>query len=328
MDTGTHIVMGVGLAGLSTLDPSVTLHPYTAEAIFFGTLLGSQAPDFDTVLKLKDNATYIRHHRGITHSIPATLLWPILISGVLKFFIPEASLLHLWLWTFLAVFLHVFVDIFNAYGTQALRPYNNKWIALGIINIFDPVIFSSHIVGFTIWHMNGHPGKTFLVIYGFLIIYYLWRIYSHHQVVNKVKEAIPTATDIIVSPTIRWSQYHLAIKSPTKLYVGEAKSKEITIIDTFNNVPVPENDIFMAAKKDANISAFLHFSPIYRWEIERLQSGYEVRFIDLRYLSNGHYPFVAVVQLKEDLSIMTSYTGWIFSEDKLQKKLAFAMDDF
>ena len=41
---------------------------------------GSLIPDGDTVLKLKDNATYISHHRGITHSIPFTILWPILIT--------------------------------------------------------------------------------------------------------------------------------------------------------------------------------------------------------------------------------------------------------
>ena len=34
-----------------------------------------------------------------------------------------------------------FVDIFNSYGTQALRPISNKWIQLGVINTFDPIIF-------------------------------------------------------------------------------------------------------------------------------------------------------------------------------------------
>lgn len=323
MDTGTHIVMGVGLAGLATLDPSVTASPLTSEAIFFGTLLGSQAPDFDTILKLKDNATYLRHHRGVTHSLPMMVFWPILISGAIEMILPSANWLHLWLWTFLAVFLHIFVDIFNAYGTQALRPINHKWVALGIINIFDPVIFSSHIVGFAIWYMDGHPGKTFLVIYGVLIIYYLLRIAKHNRVVSQVKQLIPDATDIFISPTVRWSQYHVSAKSPSTLYVGEAKTGQVYIIDTFQNKPVPDNDIINAAKQDENISAFLSFSSIYRWEIDELDFGYEVRFIDLRYLSDGHYPFVAVVQLDDDLNILSSYTGWIFSEAKLQKKLAF-----
>ncbi|EIM0363802.1 metal-dependent hydrolase, partial [Listeria monocytogenes] len=47
-----------------------------------------------------------------------------------------------------------------------------------------------------------------------------------------------------------------------------------------------------------------------------------VTFTDLRYRSNGHYPFVAVVKLDDDLKIVSSYTGWIFSTEKLYKKLA------
>ena len=46
---------------------------------------------------------------------------------------------------------------------------------------------------------------------------------------------------------------------------------------------------------------------------------YEVRFIDLRYRSKDYYPFVAIVQLDHNLNIISSYTGWIFSEEKLRK---------
>ena len=80
MDTGTHFVMGIALGGLATLDPVVVDGSVTAQAVLVGTILGSQAPDIDTILKLRNNAVYIRNHRGITHSIPAVLLWPILIS--------------------------------------------------------------------------------------------------------------------------------------------------------------------------------------------------------------------------------------------------------
>ena len=52
---------------------------------------------------------------------------------------------------FLAVFLHVFVDIFNSYGTQALRPFSNKWVAIGVINTFDPIIFILHAIAIIIW---------------------------------------------------------------------------------------------------------------------------------------------------------------------------------
>src|SRR5690606_17271570 len=128
--------MGVALGGIALVDPVVASSSATFAAVITGTIVGSQAPDVDTVLKLRNNAVYIRHHRGITHSIPAVLLWPIAITAILALIFRDANVLHLWLWTFLAVFLHVFVDIFNAYGTQALRPFSNQWVALGVINTF------------------------------------------------------------------------------------------------------------------------------------------------------------------------------------------------
>ena len=118
----------------------------------------------------------------------------------------------------------------------------------------------------------------------------------------------------------------LAVTSNDYFYVGRAYKRSITIFDKFKRIPVPETPIIEAAKKDKNISAFLSFSPVYRWDVSEYDHYYEVRFIDLRYRSNGHYPFVAIVQLDFDLNIITSYTGWIFSEEKLRKKLSVLPD--
>ncbi|MEH7345741.1 metal-dependent hydrolase [Bacillus sp. JJ1532] len=321
MDTGTHIVMGLALAGIATLDPVVAENSATTTSVMIGAIVGSQIPDIDTVLKLRSNAVYIRNHRGITHSIPAVLLWPIVLTSVIYPFFPGANLLHLWSWTFIAVFLHVFVDIFNAYGTQALRPFSSKWVALGVINTFDPYIFGIHIVGILIWAFGAHPGYTFLPIYVMLIFYYILRFRAQKKVHNEVKRMIPDATDIIIAPTMKYNKWRIAVMNKHQFFVGRAENHEVKIIDQFYRVPVPETPVLEAAKKDKNLSAFLSFSPVYRWEIDEYDEYYEVRFIDLRYRSNDYYPFVAVVQLNLDIEIITSYTGWIFSEEKLRKKL-------
>ena len=106
-----------------------------------------------------------------------------------------------------------------------------------------------------------------------------------------------------------------------EFFVGKAFKTDVEILDRFKRIPVPETPVLKAAKKDKNLAAFLSFSPVYRWEIDEYDDFYEVRFIDLRYRSNGHYPFVAVVQLDLDLQPISSYTGWVFSEKKLRKKL-------
>lgn len=321
MDTGTHVVMGIALGGLATLDPAVISSHPTASSVLIGTIVGSQIPDIDTVLKLRNNAVYIRNHRGITHSIPAVILWPLVILAIVYPIFPTANVLHLWMWTFLAVFLHVFVDIFNAYGTQALRPFSSKWVALGVINTFDPFIFAVHVVGLLIWIAGAPPGYTFLGVYGVIVIYYMIRFRAHHKVKTEIMKMIPDATEIIIAPTMKFHHWRIAVMNKHQFFVGRAENGKIQIIDQFNRIPVPNTPVLEAAKKDKNLSAFLSFSPVYRWEVDEFDDYYEVRFIDLRYRSKDRYPFVAVVQLDRDLNILTSYTGWIFSEEKLRKKL-------
>ncbi|UAL52899.1 metal-dependent hydrolase [Bacillus sp. CMF21] len=321
MDTGTHVVMGIALGGLATLDPAVGTDPVTAQAVMIGAIAGSQAPDLDTVLKFRNNAKYIRNHRGITHSIPAVILWSVLITALLYWIIPRADLLHLAVWTSVAVVLHVFVDIFNAYGTQALRPFSKKWIALGMINTFDPILFLIYTAGIVVWIFGTPAGYTFLTVFIVAFGYYILRFIMKRRIVHKIHEKYGDVEKIIISPTMKFRKWRIAIISKNHYYVGRSLNNELTILDEYDRVPVPQTDVIQAAEQDENISAFLSFSPVYRWEVDEYTDHYEVKFIDLRYRSKGHYPFVAIVQLDQDLNIVSSYTGWIFSEEKLRKKL-------
>src|SRR5690625_2237283 len=290
MDTGTHVVMGIALGGLATLDPVVANDPTLFNAVLIGTLVGSQAPDFDTILKLKNNAVYIRNHRGLTHSIPAVIFWGILIAAIIYMFVPGISLLHLWLWTFLAVIVHVFVDIFNAYGTQAYRPFSHKWIALGFINTFDPYIFSLHVVGIIAWILGAHPGYTFLMIYGIITLYYIKRYSDKREIVKKIYEYFPTTEHVATSPTMKQNNWRVAITTEDRFYVGSVENGHIQLMDEFERIPLPKSKIIEIAKTDKNVAAFLSFSPVYRWEIIEYDQFTEVRFIDLRYRKRGHYP--------------------------------------
>ena len=80
----------------------------------------------------------------------------------------------------------------------------------------------------------------------------------------------------------------------------------------------PEVDVAMS---DKNIKAFTSFSPIYRWSCHKIGDICEVRLIDLTLPKQRLLSFVAVAHIDKELNVINSYTGWIFSEDKLQKKL-------
>ncbi|MGV3042407.1 metal-dependent hydrolase [Staphylococcus rostri] len=322
MDTATHIAMGVSLTALATTDPALANNfAATATVIIAGSLI----PDIDTVLKFKNNATYITHHRGITHSIPFTLLWPLLITFITYIFFTGVSPLHIWLWAQLAVALHVFVDIFNSYGTQALRPFSNKWIQLSVINTFDPIIFTILLIAIAVWAMGVHPYMVFGPVLSLFVCYYILRFkmrsWLKKQALNQVQH-LGKPTKVFIAPTIRFMQWRIAIQTEQHDYVGRSYGRNIVFSDKVKRQPLPDIDIMKPVRRDPNIRAFLNFSSIYRWHIEHIDDHtMELRLIDLRYLKNGHYQFVAIAHLDNDLEVLHSYTGWVFSEDKLMKKL-------
>jgi len=155
MDSGTHLVFGLGLGGLALTDPVISSHPYGPVAVLIGTVLGSQAPDADTVLRFKSNADYIRNHRGLSHSLPALACWAALLTLILSLAFRTVPWTHLLLWILIAVLVHVATDLFNSYGTQAFRPFTRKWIAWNVIHIFDPAIFLSHLAAILLWATAG-----------------------------------------------------------------------------------------------------------------------------------------------------------------------------
>lgn len=321
MDTATHLVMGITLGGMATLDPVIAQSDIGSQAVMLTSIIGSNIPDIDTVLKLRNNAKYIRNHRGITHSIPAIILWTLLVSGLAFLIFPTSPYLHILLWSFIAVFLHVFVDIFNAYGTQALRPFTKKWVALGVINTFDVVIFLIHSLAVAVIAIGANKGFTALSAYILTVIYYMGRIAMRRNIESIVRKRFDNVEQVVISPTYRFYHYHLAIVTDKYFYVARFHRGNIMTHDKFERIPLPENPVIQTALKDENISAFLSFSPVYRWDLFEFDDHYEVRFIDLRYRSKNYYPFVAIVQIDKQLNIVSSYTGWIFSEEKLRKKL-------
>mgnify|MGYP001442244704 CR=1 FL=1 len=321
MDTATHIAMGVAVGGLATIDPVVQQQPELFQAVFIGAIIGSHAPDFDTFFKFRNNATYIRQHRGWSHSPIAVLFWSVLITFCIYFFYDNISLFNLWLWIFISVVLHVFVDIFNAYGTQALKPFVNKWIALGWIHTFDPFIFFIFVAGSVAWALGADPRYTFLIVFFILTLYYIKRYFDKREITKILYDYFDHVEKVITQPTIKHNVWRIVVETHKHYYVAESNDGYIYIHDKFIKKDIPETKEMKVAMEDANIQSFIDFSPIYRYEIEKKGANTEIRFIDLRYRSKGRYPFVAVVILDRHYNVLNSHIGWIYSEDKLQKKL-------
>ena len=323
MDTLTHTFMGGTIVGLAHIDPAVD----PVSAGFITTVVGaSLIPDLDTILKMKNNAVYIKNHRGITHSLPFTLIiWPLLLAVLSSLFF-GLPFVNMYLWSLFAVSLHVFSDIFNSYGTQALRPFNHTWLQLGFINTIDIPMIVMHLLYFVFWFIGFNPVTLFIILYAALILYYIARFIYQKYLIDKIKKRLPDdeITRVFCMPTLRFNEWRVVVVTEDAYYVGRTFKGQIVFYDRFDKIGPLEGELFEAVKDDKNFMSFTFFSSIYRYEIKELSKNtVEVRYIDLRYLKDGHYPFVCIMHLdKDDYEVQSSYTGWVYSETKLQQKLA------
>lgn len=322
MDTLTHLVVGFGLAGLAQLDPAISGDATASTAVLIGTVLGSQAPDADTVLRMKGNATYIRNHRGWSHSLPAVLLWTGGITAGLSAFFSDVSALHLGLWVLLAVSFHVFSDVFNTYGTQALLPFSGKWLQWNIIHIFDPFLFVSHSIAIAAWFVGAAPPqRIFPILYGVVAAYYVWRSLAHRLLKKRIERIDPEdgqGARYTIIPTVSWDVWHiLRADSDGSYRIGEWRNGGLAWLDRASCAAHRAVD---ESKKHPDVQAFLYFTNYACAELRERDFGYEVRWVDIRYRHRKQYPFVAVVLMDWNYEPLDSYVGWL-SSDRLNKRL-------
>ena len=110
-----------------------------------GAVLGAivaTIPDLDVALYLfYDKFEMLSIHRGFSHSIVFSIIGAFLIAYVLQRikWTKLVSYQRLWIFAWLALFTHMLLDTFTAYGTQLFLPFSDWRVGFDSINVVDPV---------------------------------------------------------------------------------------------------------------------------------------------------------------------------------------------
>ena len=118
-----------------------------------GAVLGAiiaTIPDLDVALYLfYDKFEMLSIHRGFSHSILFSILGALLIAYILQRikWTDQVGFKRLWFFAWLALFTHILLDSFTAYGTQLYLPFSDKRVGFDIINVVDPVYTVPLLVG-------------------------------------------------------------------------------------------------------------------------------------------------------------------------------------
>ncbi|MCM2534188.1 metal-dependent hydrolase [Neobacillus pocheonensis] len=319
MDTFSHIFIGLGLGALAQIDPAVSENIPLTQAVVLGTVIGSNAPDFDFIYRFKGKGSYLRYHRGISHSLPALPIWGIVVSSLVYPFFPGTSYLHLFLWTFLAVMGHVFFDLFNVHGTQILLPFSRKWIAFDSIPLMDPYILMLHILGFSLLPFF-KTGLTFLIIYIFIFFYLTIRTLSTVLTKRHLQNHFWSAERIKLIPHMALFKWDIIIETREDFLFGVYSEDSLSIEHTLSkkiDFPALVSD----SKNDQSVSDFLSCTNYAYPFVSKRKSGYFVYWKDLRFRTKKFFPYLAILFISSDFKSKNCYIGKVTSLKQYKKVL-------
>lgn len=311
MDTGSHLLFGATLAGLAIVHPDVSAQPELVQALFVSTLAGSHAPDLDTVIRLKSYRHYLRFHRGISHSLPALLVWPLLISlpvawgfGVME------SLGLLYVWSMLAVMFHVFLDWLNVYGVQCFRPLNKRWHHLDVLPLFDPFLFTIHGLGLSLWLWAGQPAAAvFPAVYTVTFGYIAFRMLYQRRLLRRIllEYELPVSGAQLV-PGLLWGWGQFLLESESEYLTGSLSAGRAALKEAYPKSS--GHPAALATLGGDSVRAFLGFAEKVHVSITEAQDGFLVQWRDVRFWHNSKLPFGVDVKVDADLQILREKLYW------------------
>lgn len=298
MDNLTHSLAGwaIARAGLGRVSPGATA----------ALVLASNLPDLDIVAGLAGTASYLAHHRDLTHSVVGLLPQALLLAAALARFVRGARFGPLFGCALLGLGLHVVMDLWTSYGTRALTPLMNDWFAWDLVFIVDPWILAALGTGIFLSRRLDAPRPARVALLA-CALYVGGRGVSHDAAVRATIAAIDEPVYRVAAlpepiDPLRWrvladagGAYHVG-----KLRLGGDPPK----LD--RRAKTAESPLVARIRESSAVAAiFLDFS---RWpwlEVEETPAGKAVVWSDLRFDFPERRGFVTRVEVDAEGRILS-----------------------
>lgn len=313
MDPVTHALLGASVqeAGLR--------QKIGRDAAIAGMLAGI-LPDGDIVMLhfgkvffSDPEVAMVLGHRGVTHSIAAVLILPLLVAGVwwtirTKIFrrkLPSdrkpTTFGWLYLCCFIAVLAHMLLDACTSYGTMIFWPFSVRREAWDCVAIIDPIFtLIPAIVLFICWRVRRKNGGEFsdasiirtkkIGRWGLtLCVWYLvFGLALHHSVIersldsqNQNRSQVVQVGAFPVIPSL--CIWRVVWETPDGWYIGKVNAFSYKP-PKFNYVPRQHSQLIDAARNTKDYRAFCNFTGrMLRADVQKNGKMTDVYFHDMRY---------------------------------------------
>jgi membrane-bound metal-dependent hydrolase YbcI (DUF457 family) len=160
LDTVTHGLAG-WLIARSLPDQWKGDHPRTANAV---VALAAMLPDVDNVASLLGSETYVRIHRGLSHSFPGIFATSLLVALLVVRLGKANDRRAVFLLAVLGQVSHQALDLLNSYGTQILQPFSNARLSLDLLFVVDLVFTGIILAGIALSRRGPVPARAALAV--------------------------------------------------------------------------------------------------------------------------------------------------------------------
>ncbi len=175
MDTITHIVAGACIG-------EITAGKALGKRAMYLGAIAQSVPDVDFIPQLWLGPTEdFLAHRGFTHSILFGLL-ATLVLGVISMRIFHKRPFSRTRWFLLFsvnIFVHLFIDTFNSYGTAWFEPFSDKRISFHVLYVADPFFSIWPLIAFFILSIGrGHYQRRYRIAMAGIVISTVYLVYA------------------------------------------------------------------------------------------------------------------------------------------------------
>ena len=207
MDTLTHIVLGAAIGEM------MAGRQLGKKALLIGAIAQS-LPDIDFIAAFwLPAARDVWAHRGITHSFFfIVVMTPLLVWAARRLFPRSGMSRRAWAIFFgLQLFVHLFIDAFNAYGTGWFEPFDHQRVAFHVLFVADPFFSVWLGIAFLVLLLlkNTHPARRKWAGAGLL----LSALYLCYGICNKMSTDAHAKMDL----QLQHIHYTRFLSTPTPL---------------------------------------------------------------------------------------------------------------
>lgn len=294
MDSLSHALVGVAVAGLSGHQPAL------ADPIYIAAVLGAQAPDFDIIALARGNVAYLRQHRAFSHSLPGVALWSAAIAVAIHFFMPAATTAQIFLWAFAGGLSHTLLDYFNSHGVAILWPFRRERKSYPLLNVVDPVLLlimlSMYIYRMPMLHVSL---ATFTAVAVYIIGRYLLRRRATARLAGRFGSQF--VRRIWVMPSLDRLFYWDFVLETDRRCINGRLGAWYPLLEIKADLPRSHSSPLATEARKTTLGEFFStFTPFSYFEERAGDNTPVVNIYDLRYHSGGNFVHSATIFFTAD----------------------------